>query len=84
MGGSGRVLPGGAVVHEIVHVLAWKFRARVAWSAMSVRMSRRKLGVFAQLGVPVPACDYRVLIGLAAGSGLFVAWGRRLPRRSPA
>ena len=78
-----------AVVHEILHGLAWCLVARVPWRSISVRASWRVMGFVAGPDVPLPATAFRVGVaapglilgaipiaaGLSAGLGLLVLWG---------
>jgi len=79
----------GAAIHELLHAAAWTTVAHVPWTMVSFRRSRRKLGIIAQLDVPVPAGRYRIgaavpalmlgivpiLVGILTGSGLVALWG---------
>src|SRR2546426_1102355 len=76
--------------HELLHVVGWKTFVSVKWSEFSLRRSRRKLGVIAQVEVPVPVAAFRIgllapaillgvgpiLIAVAAGFWLMLLLGK--------
>jgi hypothetical protein len=78
-----------AIVHELLHVVAWRVLAGVRWQAVSFRATWRGLGLAALVRDPIPLSAFRlgalcpalVLgaiplgIGFTKGSTLAVLWG---------
>lgn len=83
------IVIGSAIIHELLHGLAWKILARVPWRSISFRPSWRKLGFVAAADVPMRASAYRtgmllpalvlgfgsIVAGLMIGNGLVLLWG---------
>jgi len=79
----------GAIIHELLHEVAWKMAGHIRWADVYVGPSRRKLGLIVRLRVSIPARAYRfglvlpaivigvfpILVGLSTGHGLATFWG---------
>ncbi|HVR40377.1 MAG TPA: DUF3267 domain-containing protein [Thermoanaerobaculia bacterium] len=78
-----------AIVHELLHAIAWMLVAHVPWRAISFHPTWRGLGLAARVDTPLPARAYKIgvavpaltlglipiVIGIATGSGLWLLWG---------
>jgi hypothetical protein len=78
-----------AIIHELLHVVAWRVLAGIRWQAVSCRATWRGLGLAALLHDPIPVSAFRLAalfpavalgavplgISFTNGSTLGVLWG---------